>query len=265
MLRLSLEVPTAKLEEWSPLLDLDFVLAHKVLKDCVYAKHFAQRPKGREVILDNSTHEFGAPIPFQDLTRAVGLVRADTVIAPDIVSVETADDRQFWQNIMWARMCREHMQREPCKVAGVFCGHTPDHRRFYMEAAHLLNLDMICFSFHIPQRLEWWEEFAAHEKFRRKRVHILGMISLRETMKWVEISERHPAINFSFDTCKPTKLGVQGILMENLPFDQNLRGGEVNSKAVLDMEHLTPEQDDCCRKNIEFLKTVCHGVWQRYV
>src|SRR5262245_1236135 len=47
MIRYSMEIPTSRLTDWSPLCDLDFVLAHKVLEDKSYADFFANRPRDR--------------------------------------------------------------------------------------------------------------------------------------------------------------------------------------------------------------------------
>lgn len=253
MLRLALEIPTVMLERWAPLIDLDFVLAHKVLEDARYAQFFASRHEEREMILDNSTHEFGKPMPLGDLQRAVELTRANWLIAPDIVNPQM-DALQYSQNLQWMEeTCGGVKQVD---IAAVLCGLDRKARLAYLDTANAAGVDMICFTFHMPQRLEWWREYEEFGVHRFSRVHLLGMISLDETRKWVELSERHPGINFSFDTSKPLKFGVQG---RHLADVSDLRGGQIRSKEVLDLEHFTEEQQGVIEHNIQFLKAVCRG------
>lgn len=259
MIKLSLEIPTSRLKEWSPLVDLDFILAHKVLDDPEYARHFEGRPAGREVILDNSTHEFGKPLPFQQLHAAAILTKADFVIAPDIVNpVANADREQFLQNIHWIWEAHHHLSE--FKLGGVMCGTTSVDRVKWLADTQA-DLKMVCFSFHIPQRIAWWRDFIINQLYiqHMQRIHLLGMMSVSELREWVKIADKHPSIQFSFDTSKPLKLGVQGIKFTDGLEDQNLRGGPVNSKSVLDMKDFTAEQEKCCIENIEYLRGICHG------
>lgn len=259
MLKLSLEVPTARLKEWSPLLDLDFVLAHKVLTDKTYAEFFAQRPQGRQVILDNSTHEFGKPIPTEDLCKATNMVHADVIIAPDIVTPDLPDE-QYTKNLEWLVDSSEALW-ESCgthkKIGAVLCGNTPMQLSNYIYRAYG-RAEVLCFTFHEPKRLEWWDAFSHHPLFRYwEHIHILGMASLEELRHWVDISWKYPAVKFSFDTCKPLKWGVQGKKLSDI--QGSVRGSTVKSKEVLEMKTFTKEQETLIIENIEFLKKVCRG------
>lgn len=258
MLKLSMEIPTGYLHRWSPLVDFDFVLAHKVLADPNYAEFFKLRSAGRDVLLDNSTHEFGRPIPFDDLQRAARTVDATWVIAPDIVN-PSIDSLQVQQNITWAETACMELD-DQFGVAGVLCGNDDHELDEWLNRCVTAGISMLCFTFHNPDRLKWWQHFEGHSTFDIiDRVHILGLLSLEELRHWVSISEEHPTITFSFDTSKALSLGVQGVLMSTLSDEQNLRGGKIKSKEVLEMQTFSTEQMECVEENIYFLRKVCRN------
>lgn len=256
MLKLSLELPTPYLKLFSSLLDLDFVLAHKVLQDRAYADFFAARERGREVILDNSTHEFGKPMPMAELVKAAKLVHANYLIAPDIVKGELNDPEQIHQNRTWlAETC--NVCDSTYDIGAVICGNTFTEFGDYLDDAEWQGVKLICFTFHNENRLKWWKWFDLLDgQMLFPRVHLLGMHTVEELKRWVELSEIWTNISWSFDTSKPLKFGVQGIELDKI---ENLRGGAVRSKEVLDLEHLTDEQIGYCRYNIEYLKKLCKG------
>lgn len=254
MLKLALEIPTSQLKRWSPLLDLDFILAHKVLNDKHYADFFASREKGREVILDNSTHEFGVPIPLDQLRLAAQLSRANFVIAPDIVTEEMSQE-QYFKNLRWMQEAATALFG--FNVAAVLCGRTTMERNAYTSRC-VGRVKMLCFTFHDRRRFEWWEEFSCHAYSGYfPRIHVLGMASVDELKRWVDVSEKYPQYSFSFDTCKPLKWGVQGKRLDQI--DGTVRGGSVKSKDVLEMTHFTDEQIQCIEENISYLRKVCRG------
>lgn len=262
MLKLALELPTAKLNNWAPLLDLDFVLAHKVLQDPNYAEFFRLRNPQREVILDNSTHEFGKPLPFAELEKACRAVQANYLIAPDIVPAATegkVTTEQFQQNLRWLTETAEYLDSSTTAtgIAAVLCGNDVDEIDDYLDLCVQHSVDVLCFTFHNPNRLEWWHLFVEHDAFFTiDRIHLLGMHTEEELKKWVEISEEHEGLDFSFDTSKPLKFGVQKELLENV---KNLRGGPVRSKEVLELTEFTEDQVRCCEENIRYLKAICRG------
>lgn len=258
MLGLSMEIPTSKLKEWSPLCDLDFVLAHKVLNDSAYAQHFQNRRFGREVILDNSTHEFGKPLPYADLEQAAQLCRADYLIAPDIVNTDI-DDAQIALNMHWMHETCENVAAKDdwLAVGAVLCGHTRAQRDSYISFAGEAGVTMLCFTFHEPKRLLWFSDFMLHPTYEVwNRIHILGVSTLAELRIWVKISEQYPEKQFSVDTSKALKFGVQEkLLTDNL----DLRGGPIRSKEVLELGEFTPVQEECILQNIHKLKAICRG------
>lgn len=242
------------LDRWTPLTDLDFILAHKVLQDPKYARHFLHRPKGRELILDNSTHEFGKPLPLSDLHTAAELVNADMLIAPDIVN-ETMSLEQYRLNIQWMQDTIMEFAGTKTLIAGVLCGHSKRHRDEYLDQTGLL--DVLCFTFHDSHRLTWYHDFEQHDSFHTfKRVHVLGVSSLDEMERWYEISERYPGCDMSIDTTKAVKWGAQGKKIDTL---KSLRGGPIDAKAVLELDTFSEEQIQCVEYNIEVLKKVCTG------
>lgn len=254
MLRLALEIPTSMLERWTPLTDLDFILAHKVLKDPSYASFFAGRKKGRELILDNSTHEFGVPLPLESLRAACQLVNASILIAPDIVN-EQITPVQYRQNIEWMNQTVEAFLSESVAIGGVLCGITKKERDHYIDESSML--DVLCFTFHDHRRLQWYADFEQHSDFHTfKRVHVLGVSTLDEMRRWYDISEKYPGCNMSIDTTKAVKWGAQGKEIDKLA---TLRGGPIDAKAVLEIEHFTAEQIACVEYNIGVLKRICNG------
>lgn len=260
MLKLALELPTSKLNNWSPLLDLDFVLAHKVLQDENYADFFAMRDYPREVILDNSTHEFGKPLPWNQLVHACNLIQANYLIAPDIVPAITdgkVTKEQFRQNLEWLEQACRVLDNSSTLVAAVMCGNNFDEVDEYLYLVKSLSVDMLCFTFHNSHRLNWWHLFRDHEAFTTpSRIHLLGMHTEAELKIWVKLSGAYPQFDFSFDTSKPLKFGVQGKRLDDVA---DLRGGPVRSKEVLELTEFTEKQIEDCEYNIKYLKAICRG------
>jgi hypothetical protein len=227
---LAMEIPAQYHDVLSKHTDLDFVICYQVLDDAKYAQRLALRPTRRELLLDNGTHETGHPYSNSDLLRAADMCRANIVIAPDIVN-PTIDEKQHILNMRWLR-----------------------------ETAHELILYRIgavaCFSFHIPERLSYWDDFAKSDLFiTYDRVHLLGVSTLAELRQWVRISEQYPETEFSVDTSKPLKLASQDREIDEV---SDMRGLG-HSKTVLELNHLTDAQLRLTELNIRLLKSVCAG------
>lgn len=260
MIDLSMEIPTSQLRRWTPRTELDFVLAHKALKDASYARFFRQRPKSRRAILDNSTHEFGRPLAMGDLEAAAKLVRADYVVAPDIVNASMTAEAVN-QNVRWVDQTLETVGQN-YMTAAVLCGLDEVSIRHYLSRfSH--EVAMLCFTFHNPYRLQWWKILAEfndadnEDSLPYDRVHLLGVSSLEELRAWVEISEKNPDVHFSVDTSKPLKWGAQLRKLDEI--DGSLQGGQIKSKEVLELEDWTDAQIECVEHNIDVLRKVCRG------
>lgn len=210
MIQLSMELPTCKLKEWSPLADLDFVLAHKVLEDKAYAKHFLFRPAGRELILDNSLHELGYPLPSHDLLIAARLCNASYIIAPDRAGDVVFNRLSFLEarQLLWPEF----------KLAVVMTG-TPDlnyvegHTEREQFLYDVREADMLCLTFKQPKRFEWYAQSTmAH---RWKRVHLLGCAELRELYGFALLANNTGRV-WSIDTGKALKHAIRGSRMDEL-------------------------------------------------
>lgn len=260
-IKLALELPTPYLKRFSEYLDLHFVLAHKVLQDAKYAQFYrseAEKDRPKELILDNSTHEFGKPMKLEELELAAKSIRADYLIAPDIVVGEKNPDEQVRTNLRWVTETCKAFHQHPFNIAAVICGNDKDQFEQYLDECTDSLVEMICFTFHNPNRLTWWkwfDEFDGPSMFNR--VHLLGMHTKDELKRWVEIAHDHAnLVEFSFDTSKPLKFGVQCVELDKI---EDLRGGPIRSKEVLDLGELTDEQIGCCVHNIQYLKRICQG------
>lgn len=256
MIRLSLEIPTVMLPRWTPMVDLSFVLAHKVLQDEEYGQFFANRTANQEVILDNSTHEFGKPIPMRCLQLAADIVDANIVIAPDIVT-QDGDETQYRQNVQWLDDAAEFFDRSVlgCVINGPTVGHLV---QYVKNAARISN--NFFFTFHQPYRLDWWTALRGDiQNLGIKRIHLLGMTSVAELRQWVMVSEAYKDIDWSVDTSKPLKLGVELRCFQDYKDGDSLRGGRIKSKHVLEMTAFNDEQIACIESNITYLKAICRG------
>lgn len=256
MIKLSAEIPTCKLKEWSPLVDVDFLLAHKVLTDQDYADHFKYDiAADRHIILDNCAHEFNKPIPMAALRCAKELCSANIVIAPDRVT-QDGDIAQWEQNQKWLEQSGDWFSQS--ELGFVLNG--PSVSCLVENLRHGARYaSMLFFTFHQPERLEWWKLLHLNILKKFKRIHLLGLISISELRKWVEISEQHPEVEWSFDTSKAASLGSRLRCFEDFKEDDNLRHNGVKSKDVLDMTSFTEEQDAVIRSNFSFLRKVCRG------
>jgi hypothetical protein len=227
------EIPSALLREVAPLADLDFALAHRVLEDWPYAKFFASRDLGRELILDNSFHELGKPLTVLELHEAARRSHADYVIAPDVLG-EPA------KNLQWFRETQEGLGSE-FKIAVVASGNTPDDRARFLDAT--ADAQMLCMPYR-EQRLAWFLENPA----RCSRVHLLGVSTLEEAHAWTTVAGQFPHIRFSIDTSKPIKAAILG---RALCDGGSLRGLPISSKDLLGLTSFTPAQLVLMSQNVQ--------------
>jgi len=238
-LRLSLEIPTAYLEEWSLWTDLDFVLAHRVLEDEAYAEFYARRPSDRELILDNSMHELGAPLSIEAIRDAAERVHADYVIPPDRLG------EPEWNLLQYAQTCRVCSD---FNVAGVLCGRDMAERRSVLD--HIQGAPMLLLPFREP-RLTWFLELETpiRRRFENKRIHLLGVNTLTELQCFAGYSSDERSI-WSVDTSKPIK---HGVVHRNIR-DGSLRGAALSSKDLLDLHSLTSAQIESVAANVLVLR-----------
>lgn len=242
-MRFSMEIPTGFLEKWSPLCDLDFVLAHQVLEDEQYRTFFASRPAGRQLILDNSMHELGQPLEPEKLLDAASMVNADFVVAPDQLG------RPDWNLKSYKDTCRL-FKGSKTSVAVVLSGRDKDERRKYIKAVDMAAMIMLPYR---EPRLAWYLEMPkTFERF--PWVHLLGVNTLDELQTFNNLCGNSD--QWSIDTSKPVKAGICG---RDILDGESLRGIPVSSKDLLYIETLRPEQEDRVLMNIQSFSNLCHG------
>jgi hypothetical protein len=237
-MKLSLEIPTAYLRDWAPLCDLDFVLAHRVLEDETYAEFFRERELRRELILDNSMHELGRPLSSSELLEAARRVKADYVIAPDML-------KEPEKNYAWFKETHRLLSDE-FKIAVVMCGRSPEERVSFLNAVR--SADMLCLPFR-EDRLAWGYEQRAVIRQHWDRIHLLGVNDLLE----IRMVERLFSVdtNLSVDTGKPIKWGVAG---ERMSLMKPVRGAPTTSLDLLSIRNLTCAQTEHVLWNIAYLR-----------
>lgn len=238
----SLEIPTALLGRLSPLVDMDFALAHRVLEDSAYARFYANRPNGRECLLDNSMHELGHPLAVQLLHRAADLVHADYVIAPDLLGEPE-------RNLQWFRETYREMGSE-FRIAVCASGRTAEERKLFLDQTE--DSSMLCMPYRTP-RLSWFLENPA----RGSRVHLLGVSTLSEARAWLPVATQFSTMKFSIDTSKPIKAALVGRRIND---GLGLRGIPVSSKDLLGLHSFTVGQLQLMDSNIIFLRRWIQGL-----
>jgi hypothetical protein len=237
-MKLSLEIPTVYLMDFSPLCDLDFVLAHRVLEDERYADFFFRRPKGRELILDNSMHELGGnPLSVGEIGEAAKRCRADYVCAPDKLG-------EVQKNLDWFKDTHR-LLGDQFKIATVLTGHDGPQRSQFLQ--NVRHADMLCLAYRTP-RLDWFKEHSQELITYFSRIHLFGVNELEELRSF---SER-PLHHFSVDTGKPIKWGVQ---KERLNRTGGIRHAPLPSLDLLSVRSLSCAQMEAVLWNIAYLRT----------
>lgn len=236
MIKLAMEIPTAYLQTWTAWTDLDFVLAHRVLEDPVYARFYAERSASRELILDNSMHELGHPLPVSDLVAAAKLVAADYVIPPDRLGEPET-------NLSWYLDARDAFAGTSHKVGAVLCGRTFDERFMYLQEVR--DAPMLLLPFREP-RLDWFFEQKSQIQ-RFPRIHLLGVNELVELWNFNQVA----GANWSVDTAKPIKWGIERQLISERT---SLRGAPMKSKDLLDVYGLSTQQILHITENVSYLR-----------
>lgn len=237
MIKLSLEIPTPLLADLTSRTDMDFVLAHRVLEDEEYRRFYASRGQGRELLLDNSMHELGEPLPIKDLKDAAIRVHADYVVTPDRLGDPEWTLAQFF--------AAKKELAPAFKIAVAMSGRTPEERQEYLREVY--DAQMLCLPYR-ENRLEWWEE----QKPRWwSRIHLFGVSTLNELREWVKI-EDGSLRRFSVDTAKPLKAAFIGRKLDD---GDSLRHMPISSKDLLGMS-ATGEQLELIHDNVRFLRKV---------
>ena len=238
-----MEMPDCLLKEFSPLCDLEFALAHRVLEDEDYADHFLQaREVGREVILDNGFHELGRPVSSVELLEAAKRVDPSYVICPDFLH----DPKKTYE-----------ATKEAAKVLGdkyalavVLVGNDPAERNAFITNCKGFA-SMLCLPFR-AKRLSWFETL---DPFSLPgRVHLLGINTIEEIAAF-KAHGNYSFFQWSIDSSKPMKWGLMGKKIWTL---NSLRGCPLKTPEMLLMtpDQINPLQKMWAAQNIAYLRRV---------
>lgn len=250
LIKLAMELPTSKLEEWTKYADLDFILAHQVLEDKAYADFFRNRPADRELILDNSLHELGYPLSVADLREAAERCDATYVIAPDKVGNVEFNIAQF-------KLAYDAFRHTPHQLAVVMTADPELDAMPLAQSAAIENFlyevraaDMLCCTFKLPRRYDYYTSSAMAKKWRR--VHLLGVDTPEELQNWRN-TFRDTYREASVDTAKPLKWAMQ---YERLSERRNWRKAKLHSADLLNLrsDQITTEQEQIFIENVETLR-----------
>ena len=78
---ISYEIPTPNLKDLGKYNDYSFCLAHLALQDKAYVAYYKNAPGYK--IVDNSIFELDHALPYADVMKAAGILRANEVVSPD--------------------------------------------------------------------------------------------------------------------------------------------------------------------------------------
>lgn len=184
------EAPVPNISLVRELTDLDFAIAHFVHTEKGYAEAYRKRPKGRCLILDNGFFELEKPFSPKDLLETAKMVRADVVIAPDIVNDFPSTKEMVEEFLALAR-------DSPLALAAVVVGKNPEEMvKCFEWYTSLPEIQMLCWSFLGPRL----EALSLIKKVPLDRAHhLLGFSTLDEL---AQIVPYFPG-GYSIDTMKP--------------------------------------------------------------
>jgi len=232
---LSFEIPTRHIEEFTPLEDLQFGLAHLFLKpDFPGAEEYVKLYQG--CLLDNSMYELGAPLATDALVKAADDAQAIAVIAPDYMD-EMEKTLAGMHDLLTARP-----KTVRWTVGGVVQGKDYHERKYcYIEMMNN-HLSPICFPFRSPREetVPWL--FRDNRLREQQWYHLLGLRNLKE-LTW------NPPGMWSIDTAKPFK----GFKLNEVP---NIRGQGSITTHLHDYLSLTSRRIACW--NIAYMRHITH-------
>lgn len=237
-IELGVEAPLSQWHCFDDVTQMDFVLAHTVLRDAEFAATMNQRQRQGCLILDNSFHELGMPLPAMSLAAAAKVVRADYVIAPDNFE---------WKNEQRIDAVHELARYIPWECIGVVLSspHAWENSELLQE---VIGIGLLCFPFKQNRRMQYrdlaLDTYAPYTSWERrefrliKRVHLLGVSTLDEAREWHEAVQDSPRdVSWSIDTGKAVKVALKG----GAELSNNMRGlmpQEELLSATLDSQQL---------------------------
>jgi hypothetical protein len=192
-MKLSFEIPLPDIEEFTLYEDMQFGLAHLVLKRRILQR-YVKLYQG--CLLDNSMYELGnEPLSTRDLLKAAVILNPRAVIAPDW----EGDALQTYDAVIELFRARPSSAR--WTIGAVVQGKDLAERRRAYKTLVQLECEPICFPFRSPRDETIFSLFQQEDLIGDWWYHLLGLRDVRE------LSWKLPGI-WSMDTAKPFK-GIQ--------------------------------------------------------
>ena len=184
------EAPVPNIPLVRELTDLDFMIAHFVHEEPGYVEVCRKRPKGRCLILDNGFFELHEPFSPRELFETAKMIKADCVIAPDIV-----DDFPSTREMVKEFLALTNGSK--LTIGAVVVGKDPGEMvECFKWYASLPIIEMICWSFLGPRA----EALSLIQKVPLDKAHhLLGFSTLDEL---AQVLPYFPG-GCSIDTMKP--------------------------------------------------------------
>lgn len=188
---LSFEIPTKHLDEFCPLADFQFGLAHLFLKpDFPGAEEYLKWYK--TCLLDNSMYELGAPLSTDALLQAAEKAQPMAVIAPDWM-----DDAEKTRAAAY-ELSKAKPRSAKWTVGAVVQGKDYFERKQCFLEFRAQKFSPICFPFRSPR------DETVDGLLRSGNLHVNHWYHLLGLRDWNELTWNPPGI-WSCDTSKPFK------------------------------------------------------------
>lgn len=152
-MELALIAPTNALEDWGSITTYHMALAHLILSDEDYAKHYFElSQQGHFVILDNSVIELGGAVEVSTLLEAAALVNPAVIVLPDVLDDMQATHQAIHKAI--SDLLRANALNR-FRFMAVPQGKTKEE--FFMSYKHIAALSDI-YMIGMPKRLGRYDE-----------------------------------------------------------------------------------------------------------
>lgn len=163
MIKIAILAPILHLEDFSSLGDIDMALTHLVLKNQLYSSYFVKQIlKNNYVILDNSVFELGRPMKDKHIIKAVKIIRASEVVAPDFFG---KGQKTVAYCKSFIKVLKTNKMFDEFKIQAVAHGKDlKDWVECYNTLASMDNVDVIGVPFGIMFNVPWAKKFSTRTK-----------------------------------------------------------------------------------------------------
>jgi len=258
-MKLAFECPTPMLDDIQVLGDYDFILAHLVLKDPVYAKWY--RESSRKKILDNSTNELLEPCTFEEIQAAADIVIPDLIVAPDYLGDTNLTLKSVTEALtLWPLS----------KILPVVQGQTLEECKECLSSLDSMGFLKIAIPYDITcERLTSLETMGkTRSKIVQvalslgfKKIHLLGFTTLEELWSY-RLDFRSESIDWSIDTGKPILYGLEDKDLDTV--NKEVQGEPTLLKIGNTPPGLLIDKMARVYRNIAILRQVISGIGYTY-